>query len=165
MAAMLRKIPGFEKYDENVHCLECIKPGTGSKDAPRAFSIKLARVTRDVKLGLVPTTYDPELEVKHVSINGRRTIVLMVAKHVDDLKVAGTRAEVDLLLRQLELAFGKLTVTYDEFTNCGVRHRRQKDGSILLDQDDYIKALIPIVHRDIIGRKPDEPVTEHVHSL
>ena len=101
MAAMLRKIPGFEKYDETVHCLECIKPGTGSKDAPRAFSSKLARVTRDVKLGLVPTTYDPELEVKHASINGRRTIVLMVAKHVDDLKVAGTRAEVDLLLRQL----------------------------------------------------------------
>jgi hypothetical protein len=88
MAAMLRLIPGYEKYDESIHCLECDKPGTGSKDAPRAFSVKLATVTRGKSVGLVPTTYDPELELKHKVTNGRSELVLMVGKHVDDLKVA-----------------------------------------------------------------------------
>ena len=39
MSEMLRQIPGYESYDERIHCLECNKPGTGSKDTPRAFSI------------------------------------------------------------------------------------------------------------------------------
>ena len=67
---MLRQIPGYEDYDERIHCLECDKPGTGSKDAPRAFSLKLATVTRSKKVGLKPTTFDSELEVKHGIVNG-----------------------------------------------------------------------------------------------
>jgi hypothetical protein len=148
MAAMLRLIPGYEKYDESIHCLECDKPGTGSKDAPRAFSVKLATVTRGKSVGLVPTTYDPELELKHKVTNGRSELVLMVGKHVDDLKVAGTKTETDLLVRELEKVFGKLTITRNDFTNCGVRHKRLKDGTITLDQDEYIQALIPIEHID-----------------
>ena len=65
MAEILRTIKGFEQYDERIHCLQCDKPGTGSKDAPRAFSMKLATVTRSAKVGLRPTTFDAELEVKH----------------------------------------------------------------------------------------------------
>ena len=53
-AVFLRMIPGFENYDERFHVLKCVKPGTGCKDAPRAFSIKLASVTRDPKVGLNP---------------------------------------------------------------------------------------------------------------
>ena len=41
-AQILRQVKGFENYDESKHCLQCIKPGTGTKDAPRAFSLKLA---------------------------------------------------------------------------------------------------------------------------
>eukprot|EP00959_Pyramimonas_sp_CCMP1952_P060714 1267937-Pyramimonas_sp.AAC.1 len=26
-------------YDESRHCLGCLKPGTGAKDAPRAFAL------------------------------------------------------------------------------------------------------------------------------
>ena len=37
-ATVLRSLPGFEHYDETKHCLQCLKPGTGTKDAPRAFS-------------------------------------------------------------------------------------------------------------------------------
>ena len=40
-AAMLRRIPGYETYDERYECLRCLKPGTGTKEAPRAFSLKL----------------------------------------------------------------------------------------------------------------------------
>ena len=40
-----RKVPGFEDFDPNTEVLHCDKPGTGLVDAPRAFSLKLARVT------------------------------------------------------------------------------------------------------------------------
>eukprot|EP00959_Pyramimonas_sp_CCMP1952_P116530 2435467-Pyramimonas_sp.AAC.2 len=39
-AAALRTLPGFER-----HCLQCPKPGTGTADAPRAFSRKLKKTT------------------------------------------------------------------------------------------------------------------------
>ena len=145
MAQMLKLIPGFETFDERIHCLECDKPGTGSKDAPRAFSIKLSAVTRSAKLGLKPTTFDPELEVKHK--DGK--LVLMIAKHVDDIKVTGEVQEVKTLMTELENVFGKLTVNRNEFTNCGIRHRKHKDGTITLDQDEYIRALIPITHPEL----------------
>eukprot|EP00959_Pyramimonas_sp_CCMP1952_P124137 2595722-Pyramimonas_sp.AAC.1 len=45
-ATVLRTLPGFEHYDESKHCLQCLDPGTGTKDAPRAFSLKLRRTTR-----------------------------------------------------------------------------------------------------------------------
>ena len=77
MAEMLRKIPGYETYDERIHCLECDKPGTGSKDAPRAFSIKLATVTRSDAVGLRPTTFDSELEVKHRYVDVQAQLVLI----------------------------------------------------------------------------------------
>ena len=45
-AKILRQIPGFEDFDENKEVLRCTKPGTGTKDAPRAFSLKLRSVTQ-----------------------------------------------------------------------------------------------------------------------
>ena len=161
MAEMLKLIPGYESYDERIHCLKCDKPGTGSKDAPRAFSIKLSAVTRSKTLGLKPTTFDPELEVKHK--DGK--LVLMIAKHVDDIKVTGDTQEVKLLMSELEKVFGKLTVTKDEFTNCGIRHRKHKDGKITLDQDEYIKALMPITHQELVGVPPDTKASEEMVSL
>ena len=164
MAEMLRKIPGYESYDERIHCLECDKPGTGSKDAPRAFSIKLATVTRSDAVGLRPTTFDSELEVKHRYVKGQAQLVLMIAKHVDDIKVTGEPQEVALLMNELEHVFGKLTVTKDEFTNCGVHHKRHSDGSITLDQDEYIKALIPIKHKEL-SNDPSTPASDELLSL
>ena len=55
-AAILRTIKGFEHYDESKHCLRNTKPGTGTKDAPRAFSMKLRQTTKH--LGLKSTSYD-----------------------------------------------------------------------------------------------------------
>eukprot|EP00959_Pyramimonas_sp_CCMP1952_P006757 141316-Pyramimonas_sp.AAC.1 len=34
-ATVLRALPGSENYDESKHCLQFLKPGTGTKDAPR----------------------------------------------------------------------------------------------------------------------------------
>ena len=161
MAELIRQIPGYETYDEKIHCLECDKPGTGSKDAPRAFSIKLATVTRNPRVGLVPTTFDSELEVKHRMVNGKPKLVLMIAKHVDDIKVTGEPEEVAILMKELEHVFGKLTVSKNEFTNCGVHHTRHPDGSITLDQNEYISALIPIKHPEL-SNAPNTPASDEL---
>ena len=83
-AALFRKFEGFEDYDEFIHVLRCVKPGTGTKDAPRAFSMKFRGATR--RLGLVPFSYDPEFESKKN---------LLTAKHVADINMGGTELEID----------------------------------------------------------------------
>ena len=83
-AAIIRKFKGYEDYDESVHCLWCVKPGTGTKDAPRAFSLKLRQVT--VHKGLTPTSYDPEFEISDS---------LRTAKHVEDINITGTEKAID----------------------------------------------------------------------
>ena len=159
--ALLRQLPGYEDFDERTEVLRCIKPGTGCKDAPRAFALKLAKYTRHPKIGLTPTLYDSELEVKLK--DGR--IVLMLAKHVDDLKVAGEPHEVDALVTHLESGFGKLTFSENCFTNCGLRHTRLPDGSIEMDQDEYISAMKAIRHPELTGRNSNEPCSEAVKGL
>ena len=44
---LLQELPGFETFDPQKEILHCDKPGTGLADAPRAFSIKLRKVTEE----------------------------------------------------------------------------------------------------------------------
>ena len=81
-AAILRKVKGYEHYDEARHCLRCIKPGTGAKDAPRVFPLKFKKTTNDI--GLKSTSYDPELDIKRN---------LLSAKHVADINMTGTEKD------------------------------------------------------------------------
>ncbi len=69
-AAALGVIPGFEDYDEKAQVLKCIKPCTGTKDAPRALSLKLAVVTQPDSCRMCPTTMDKELEIRHALFIG-----------------------------------------------------------------------------------------------
>ena len=91
---ILRKLPGFENYDETIHCLQCIKPGTGTNDAPRAFSLKLRTVT--AATGLKPTSYDREFEIRKD---------LITAKHVDDINMGGTESAIDKYTHDVEKGF------------------------------------------------------------
>ena len=52
-AVELRKIPGFENFDERKEVRKCTKPGTGLRDAPKNFSLKLRRATVD-EAGFTP---------------------------------------------------------------------------------------------------------------
>ena len=141
--------------------LACTKPGTGLKDAPKAFNLKLGQVTRDT-CGLRPVSADAELEVLHEQ--GEPT--LMVAKHVDDLKIAGTEAKIKWFLAKLEAVFGALTVHWDTFTNCGVRHHLDLGArTITLDQSAYIAALKPIVHSDLSSRKSDDLLSGQLYTM
>ena len=117
---ILRKVPGFENVDANNEVLHCDKPGTGLVDAPRAFSMKLAEVTD--KCGFVPSKIDPELCYKFN--HGR--LVCMMTKHVDDLKLAGDKKVVLEVMNELQKVFGELKITWNDFTNCGVRHSQNK---------------------------------------
>eukprot|EP00959_Pyramimonas_sp_CCMP1952_P285728 5974307-Pyramimonas_sp.AAC.1 len=69
-ATALRTPPGLERYDESKHCLQCLKPGAGTQDAPRAFSVKLSRNTRD--FGLRPASYDEEFETSNDLLTAER---------------------------------------------------------------------------------------------
>eukprot|EP00959_Pyramimonas_sp_CCMP1952_P305956 6402547-Pyramimonas_sp.AAC.1 len=58
-----RALPGFGHYDESKHFLQCLKPGTGTKGAPRALSLKLRRTSREC--GLRPMSCDDEFETSN----------------------------------------------------------------------------------------------------
>ena len=145
-ASLLRKFPGFEHFDESVHCLICIKPGTGTKDAPRAFSLKLKALTK--KIGLRSTTYDPEFEVGE-------DINLLTAKHVDDVHMTGDEPIIDYYKAEIEKVFGPCKMTKHSFTNCGVHYEKLKNGDVTLDQHDYVKTLRPIVSSELTGAKAE----------
>ena len=153
-AILLRQFPGFEDFDETKHCLQCIKPGTGTKDAPRAFSLKLHKTTKNI--GLQSTSYDHELEIKKD---------LMTAKHVDDINMAGTERMIDLYTSEVEKVFGKCKLNKQNFTNCGVRYIQHSNGDITTDQDAYIKTLRPIVSPELTGAAAERDASKNVTDL
>ena len=44
---ILQTLPGYHDFDPRIEVVHCDKPGTGCKDAPRAFSIQLAKAPND----------------------------------------------------------------------------------------------------------------------
>ena len=85
-AAVLRLIAGYETFDEHQEVLLALKAATGTKGAPRAFSLKLSRIMRSPPLNLKPISRDQELEVSH---DDSRELTMMRGKRVGDIKVAG----------------------------------------------------------------------------
>ena len=74
----------------------------------------------------------------------------MMTKHVDDLKICGEEDVVALILKELEREFGKLTCKVKQFTNTGIRHNQLPNYEIEQDQVEYIAALKPITHPDVV---------------
>ena len=104
------------------------KPGTGFKDAPRCFSLKLEKATRG-RYQAKPLSYDDQLLVKHK--HGR--LVFIASVHVDDIKVACDPAELKEFIAALTYVFGEseLDITAKFFTNCGMRHTLLEGGGYL----------------------------------
>ena len=158
---LLRKVPGFEDFDPTTEVLHCDKPGTGLVDAPRAFSLKLSRVTTG-KCRLVPSKVDPELCCRYD--NGR--LVCMMTKHVDDLKIAGEPAVVKEILTILQKEFGELKINWHDFTNCGVRHQQDpKTKEITLDQIAYSQQLRKIAHSELSTAKNEDKCSPELTEL
>ena len=91
---LLRQVPGFENFNPISEVLHCDKPGTGSVDAPRCFSMKLAICTSK-QCGMSSSLIDPELCMLHRKDNrGNLILVCLLTKHVDDIKIAGLHDDI-----------------------------------------------------------------------
>ena len=124
--------------------------------------MKLAGVTQGPKAKMKALTYDREMEVRHD--NGK--LVASGTKHVDDIKYG---AEPHILWKEivpaLEEVFGKLKINKKTFTNTGVRHSRQDDGTIVTDQDEYILALKTITTPKMIGKPAEDDADDELTAL
>ena len=98
---IIRRIKGWESFDPLKEVIHCDKPGTGCFDAPRCFSLKLAKVTGET-CGMVSCIVDNELCILHQ--NGK--LLALMAKHVDDLKITGETEAVKHLIRKIQEIFG-----------------------------------------------------------
>ena len=132
-AALLRRLKGFERYDERYQVLQALIPATGTADAPRAFALKLSQVMSD-----------------HGNLVGT------VAKHSDDVHMGGTPHETKETRRAVGAEFGALSWQEKEFTSVGVHHKQHPNGDVELDQDVYIAQLTPITGPDLLGKPPEE---------
>ena len=169
--ALLKQIPGWEDFDPTTEVIHCEKPGTGCNDAPRCFSIKLAKVTRDI-CGMIPCTADNELCMLHKPCpshqkdgKGTMRLVAVMTKHVDDLKVTGEKSVIIWILEQIQKVFGQLKIEWNNFTNCGVRHRQDPvSKTVTLDQDDYIKGIKLCVSSELTGKGSEELCGTELHA-
>eukprot|EP00969_Alexandrium_andersonii_P061763 2723120-Alexandrium_andersonii.AAC.1 len=92
-------------------------------------------------------------------------LLLLMAKHVDDLKLAGEKPETVGCIQKLESVFGKVKLEWHTFTNCGVRHvQNRQTKEVTLDQCEYAKALRTISHAELSGKKPAELCGPELHS-
>eukprot|EP00959_Pyramimonas_sp_CCMP1952_P164763 3444099-Pyramimonas_sp.AAC.2 len=123
--AVLRSLPGFEYYDTSRHCLQCLKPSTGTIVAPRALSLRPRKTTRGFGLG--PASCDEEFET---SPN------LLTARHVAHIYMAGTGDTIDKCVKGVEDTSGECSINKHTRTNCAVRYAAGSDGNATLDQDE-----------------------------
>ena len=100
--SILKQVPGFEDFNEQTEVLHCDKPGTGLVDAPRAFSLKLSQATKN-RCRMIPSSVDGELVLKFEQAdNGIGTLICLMAKHVDDLKLTGKKEVIEWVLQQIQ---------------------------------------------------------------
>ena len=62
-AAILRQCEGFENFDPRTEVLACTRPGQGSKDAPRCWSMRLQQVNHEI-WEAKPLTHDENCIVR-----------------------------------------------------------------------------------------------------
>ena len=56
----------------------------------------------------------------------------------------------------MEAVFGALSWSEKSFPGVGIRHAQLEDGTVELDQDDYIEQLTPVSGPILYGRPPEE---------
>ena len=114
-------IPGLEDFDPQNEVLNRDEPGTGLGDAPRAFFMKLSKVTDKCKL--VPSQIDNEFRMRH----GEGRLTAVMSKHVDDLKLAGMRHIIKEIMTEIQRVFGELKIEWHSFTTWRESHSGQAD--------------------------------------
>ena len=141
-AAILQKLPGYEKFDPLIHVLDMVRPGFGLKDAPRLWHLRIDEVMK--QMGTYALVSDPQLYARWRSARGEfsfDTLELVCTKHVDDLKGASSEATFDDLCKRLTAEFGELTIQKKRFEHLGIMHNQLEDYSVESTQDHYVKQL------------------------
>ena len=105
--------------------------------------------------------------MKHQIRGSRVQLVCILTKEVDDLKIAGERTEVFTVLRKIQEVFGELKTLWNDFTNCGVRHRQDKaTKEITLDQAEYLTKVKTIYHPMLAkGLTTNADASTELHQL
>ena len=156
----LRQMPEFKGFDPRHEVLHCLKPGTGCRDAPKCFSLKLRKATSEY--GFVSSTVDPELELLFKA----GELQMAILKHVDDLKMVGPKGEIIKFVDYLSGIFGKLDIEFHKFTFCGVAHEQHDDGSVSLDQTKFLAACKPMIAPKLAPTEElPEDIRRHFLSL
>ena len=103
---------------------------------------------------MIPSSVGGELVLNlEQADNGIGTLICLMAKHVDDLKLTGKKKVIEQVLQQIQEVFGELKIEWYTYTNCGLRHIQDLTTFLItLDQEEYIKNMKPIIHQDIRER-------------
>ena len=152
----LQALPEFKGFNPFKEVLHCLKPGTGCRDAPKCFSLKLRQVTH--AFGMVCSIVDPEMEL--LLDRDGRTLLMAIVKHVDDLKMIGPRKLIEQFVAHVSHVFGKMEVEWSEFTFCGVHHKQLEDGSVQMNQAKFLASCKTITHPQALDGKADTPLPE-----
>ena len=85
-------------------------------------------------------------------------LTFLAAKHVDGIKVTAPVVVIESFLKALESVFGKgeIDVTWNNFTCCGLAHKRLDDCSYTVDQISHIAAMKPISNKGTLGKSATE---------
>ena len=154
-ALMLSQIPGYADFQPSSEVLHCLKPGTGCRDAPRAWALKLRKATKE--FGLQSSLMDSELE--YLWVDGR--LQLIVLKHVDDIKMAGETEIINQFVAHLSKTFGKLELHWNDFKLCGIQHTQDPQTfEVKLDQTHFISVIKPMHQSEIAGKPGHERMPE-----
>ena len=113
----------------------------------------LKEATRSEDLGWVPSITDDEFELHYQCNSGHYKLDGMMAKHVDDIKLAGILLVIEALLYKLYQIFGELKQEWYTFMNTGIQHTLLPDGTMTMDQDAYIQTIKPI-RSPLLKRSP-----------
>ena len=155
---LLRTIPGYEDYNPQSEVLVMLKPGFGLKDAPRLWLMALKRVLG--KIGVTATQVDQQLFCMHQNDK----LILLMAIHVDDIKLCGVPELMKKVVSQLESHFDSVKLEKDNFVHLGLQHSLQEDGSITVSQSHYIAELREIPEGGLRSMGKEDLVDEqHQH--
>ena len=102
-ARILRQCKGYHDFDPLTEVLHMNKPGTGCKDAPRCFAIKLAWATNN-SFGANPLLHDEQLIVRHKG----GELDFSATKHVDDTPTEFSTNLLPVSKRRLAKASSRL---------------------------------------------------------
>eukprot|EP00959_Pyramimonas_sp_CCMP1952_P462232 9482911-Pyramimonas_sp.AAC.1 len=79
--------------------------------------------------------------------------------------MAGTGDTIDKCVKCVEDTFGTRKLNKHTCTNCAVIYTQDKDDSVTLDQDEYIKQPRPIQHPEHTGAGADAQAPKMVADV